>query len=102
LPKAYCQSTSSIGKYFSHRKRGDRPFAIILEDSIEIIDQKLYFIASIHMESIVIPETIDSIRAKFSNLTAHEIMYQTDKSLGIDKKMEAYKEIFQYENINNE
>ncbi|OMF61056.1 type II glyceraldehyde-3-phosphate dehydrogenase [Paenibacillus sp. FSL R5-0766] len=91
LPQKYSQSTSSIEQSYSHRKRGDRPFVIILEDSIEVVGQKLYFMASIHMESIVVPETIDSIRAKFSNLMAEEIIYKTDKALGINKGMESYQ-----------
>ncbi len=90
LPSGYSQNTSSIEGYYDQRKRGDRPFVIVIEDSIELEGEKLYFTASVHMEAIVIPDTIDAIRAKFSTLPLNEIIYKTDKTLGIEKKWEAY------------
>ncbi|MBA9087204.1 glyceraldehyde-3-phosphate dehydrogenase (NAD(P)) [Fontibacillus solani] len=93
LPGLHSHSTSTIEAFFSNRKRRDRPYAVLLEDSIEIIGNKLFFIASIHMESIVIPETIDCIRAKFSDMNASDIIMMTDHSMHMDKETEAYKNL---------
>lgn len=87
-------STANLHAHFAEeqRLRGDRPELFIWEDSVHIEHKTLCLVLNIHMESIVIPETIDCIRAMTKQpLDLADCMWKTDTALGIARSTECYQ-----------
>lgn len=79
--------TPQVMEYGRDRSPGGRPDVmenVLWENGIHLNGKDLYFFQAIHQESIVIPETIDAIRAVL-NLSpdARSSIELTDRSLGI-------------------
>lgn len=84
-------STAHLGLLAGGRLRDDRPELLVWEESIQIVDRELFIMVSIHMESIVVPETIDCIRSLTgSKRNRMQSIYQTDRAMGIAKSSECY------------
>ena len=64
---------------------------MIFEESINVESGIAYWIHVVHQESIVVPENIDCIKAMFGEKDKWKAIYETDKTLGIEKKKECYK-----------
>jgi len=75
------------------RPRGDRPELMVWENSVCVSDDFVHLQACIHMESIVIPENIDCIRAMLCGVEREASIQQTDQALGIAKPPESYRMI---------
>ncbi len=66
--------------------RPDVPENILWEHGIHLVGAQLYFFQAIHQESIVVPETIDAIRAMLGLAPdAASSIEMTDRSLGIPR-----------------
>ena len=87
------KSTADIIEHFRDlgRKRYDMPEVAVFEESINVESGKAYWIHVVHQESIVIPENIDCIKAMFGEKDKWKAIYETDKTLGIEKKKECYR-----------
>jgi glyceraldehyde-3-phosphate dehydrogenase (NAD(P)) len=68
------------------RPRGDMWEVAVWEDSLAVDDHDLYLCYQVHNEAIVIPETVDAIRA-LTGLHRHGAVSIgiTDRTLGIEK-----------------
>jgi glyceraldehyde-3-phosphate dehydrogenase (NAD(P)) len=68
------------------RSRYDMYEVAIWDESISVEKGKFYWIHAVHSEAIVIPETIDAIRAITGVETdKYKSIEKTNKSLGIEK-----------------
>lgn len=87
------KSTADVIEHFRDlgRKRYDMYEAVIFEESINVESGIAYWIHVVHQESIVVPENIDCIKAMFGEKDKWKAIYETDKTLGIEKKKECYK-----------
>ena len=65
------------------RSRGDIYEGTIWEDSVTVEDGDVYMFMAVHQEAIVIPETIDAIRAIMGSGTKEESLRLTNQTLGI-------------------
>ena len=63
--------------------RGDFPETCIWEEGVGMYDEELFFPQAIHQESIVVPESIDAIRAAMGYSHARRSIEKTNASLGI-------------------
>ena len=71
----------------SGRDRSDMYEVVVWEDSVNVKDKELYFFQAVHQESIVVPSTIDCIRAMFSlEKDGAKSIEKTNKSLGIQNQ----------------
>ena len=79
------KSTSQILDYGRElgRNRSDIYEAIIWKDSINLIENELYFYMGVHQESIVVPENVDAVRALQGKITANDSIRITNETLGI-------------------
>ena len=79
------KSTSQILDYGRElgRNRSDIYEAIIWKDSINLIENELYFYMGVHQESIVVPENVDAVRALQGKITANDSIKITNETLGI-------------------
>jgi glyceraldehyde-3-phosphate dehydrogenase (NAD(P)+) (phosphorylating) len=66
------------------RERGDWPEVLLYACSLAMSRTRLHLMAAIHMESIVIPDTIDSVRAMVDpGSDAAASLRTTDRALGL-------------------
>jgi glyceraldehyde-3-phosphate dehydrogenase (NAD(P)) len=65
------------------RPRGDLWENFLWQDSITVTDGGIYCFQAIHQESIVVPETIDAIRALLDASSETESRRTTDQRLGV-------------------
>ncbi len=65
------------------RPRGDMYEVALWEDILTVQDKELFFVAAVDNQAIVVPETIDAIRALAGSSTAEESTRVTDGTLGI-------------------
>jgi glyceraldehyde-3-phosphate dehydrogenase (NAD(P)) len=69
------------------RPRGDMWEVAVWEDALAVDDHEIYLTYQVHNEAIVIPETIDAIRAVTELERIGELSIQkTDASLGVTKR----------------
>jgi glyceraldehyde-3-phosphate dehydrogenase (NAD(P)) len=90
------KTTAELGAYFSDkgRQRGDWPEVFIWEESLQVRERVVHLIMAVHMESIVIPDTIDCLRAvSGGDPSVQNCMWQTDAALRIAKTHECYEEL---------
>ncbi len=73
------------------RKRYDMQEVAVFEESISVDDGIAYWIHTVHQESIVIPENMDCIKAMLGEKEKWDAIYETDKSLGIEKEKSCYR-----------
>ena len=64
-------------------KRSDMNELCVWEEGIGHYDGELFFPQAVHQESIVVPETIDCIRAMLGTMNKEESINKTNKSLNI-------------------
>ena len=79
-------STAEIMEYAKDlgRPRGDLFEIAVWKESINIVDNELYYMQAIHQESDVVPENIDAIRAMLEMETdPQKSIYQTNKNMEI-------------------
>jgi glyceraldehyde-3-phosphate dehydrogenase (NAD(P)) len=73
-----------------HRPRADQPEVLVWPDSIAVDDGVLLLTAAVHMESIVVPETIDCVRALCGLERDGSACAQlTDSALDLDEPVRA-------------
>jgi glyceraldehyde-3-phosphate dehydrogenase (NAD(P)) len=81
--------TPHVLEYGQDRNPGGRPDVmenVLWEHGVHLVDGDLHFFQAIHQESIVIPESIDALRAMFSlSPRAAESIELTDRALGIPR-----------------
>jgi glyceraldehyde-3-phosphate dehydrogenase (NAD(P)) len=84
--------TAALRSRFAGRPRGDRPELVVLKDSIATRGDQLFLSAVIHMESIIVPETVDCVRAiSTTGLDQAACMRRTDQALSIAKPARCYE-----------
>ncbi len=66
------------------RKRSDMPEAAVWEETVTVDDGTLYWIHMVHQESIVVPDSVDAIRAMFELESKEASIEKTNDSLGIE------------------
>lgn len=72
-------------------RRGDRHAVTIWRSSIVVEGRSLFLHMAIHMESIVVPETVDCIRGLLGlSGRAGQAMWLTDQALGIQADQTSY------------
>jgi len=79
-------STAEIMEYAKDlgRPRGDLFEIAVWRESLNIVDNELYYMQAIHQESDVVPENVDAIRAMLEMETDHEkSIAKTNKNMGI-------------------
>ncbi len=79
-------STAEIIERFRDlgRLRYDMPEVVVWEEMISVKDDRLFWAHAVHSESIVVPESIDAIRAMTGlEKDGWKSIEKTDKSLGI-------------------
>lgn len=67
------------------RNRSDIYEAVVWKDSIAVVDGEAYFFMHVHMEAIVVPESIDALRAMCTDWPKEESIRTTNRALGILK-----------------
>ena len=79
------RSTAEIIEYAKDigRSRGDMPEICIWEETIGVLDNKLFYLQAIHQESNVIPENMDAVRAVTGLCGQEESIRKTNESLSI-------------------
>ncbi len=70
-----------------HRPRNDLYEICVWRESVSVVGSELYMFYGVQQESDVIPENIDAIRASLRLMGAEESMDETDRSLGIVRKL---------------
>jgi glyceraldehyde-3-phosphate dehydrogenase (NAD(P)) len=66
------------------RPRGDLFEIAVWKESLNIVDNELYYMQAIHQESDVVPENVDAIRAMLEMETDPEkSIARTNKNMGI-------------------
>lgn len=82
--QGYESTAQVMERYRDTKMRGDMMDVMIWEESINTEGENIYWMHAVHSESIVIPETIDAIRA-ISGIEKNSAksVEKTDKSLGI-------------------
>jgi len=78
-------STAEIMEYAKDlgRPRGDLFEIAVWRESLNIVDNELYYMQAIHQESDVVPENVDAIRAMLEMETDHEkSIARTNKNMG--------------------
>lgn len=88
------RSTADVANFYreQHRWRQDRPEVYVWREGVTLHGATVYLTASVHMESITIPETIDCIRAALGREpNAWTSIERTDQSLGIAKSPACYR-----------
>ena len=86
--------THQLGKLAAElgRLRGDRPELLVWGNSISSVRRTLCLQVSVHMESIVIPESMDCVRGLLGmQESCAAVMWKTDTALGIAKDPENYR-----------
>jgi len=79
-------STAEIMEYAKDigRPRGDLFEIAVWKESLNIVDNELYYMQAIHQESDVVPENVDAIRAMLEMETDPEkSIARTNKNMGI-------------------
>ncbi len=79
-------STAEIMEYAKDlgRPRGDLFEIAVWRESLNIVDNELYYMQAIHQESDVVPENVDAIRAMLEMETNPEkSIARTNKNMGI-------------------
>ncbi|MGB8233759.1 MAG: phosphorylating glyceraldehyde-3-phosphate dehydrogenase [Methanobacterium sp.] len=79
-------STAEIMEYAKDigRPRGDLFEIAVWKESLNIVDNELYYMQAIHQESDVVPENVDAIRAMLEMETDPEkSISRTNKNMGI-------------------
>ncbi len=79
-------STAEIMEYAKDlgRPRGDLFEIAVWRESLNIVDNELYYMQAIHQESDVVPENVDAIRAMLEMETDSEkSIARTNKNMGI-------------------
>ena len=79
-------STAEIMEYAKDlgRPRGDLFEIAVWRESLNIVDNELYYMQAIHQESDVVPENVDAIRAMLEMETDPEnSIARTNKNMGI-------------------
>lgn len=79
-------STASIMEYARDigRPRGDLFEIAVWKESINIVDNELFYMQAIHQESDVVPENVDAIRAMLELESDHDkSIEKTNKSMNI-------------------
>ena len=79
-------STAEIMEYAKDigRPRGDLFEIAVWKESLNIVDNELYYMQAIHQESDVVPENVDAIRAMLEMETNPEkSISRTNKNMGI-------------------
>jgi len=67
------------------RPRYDMPEVAVWEELTSVRGNKVYWMHAIHSESIVVPESVDAIRAMFDLMPSEESIEKTNKAMGIMK-----------------
>lgn len=67
------------------RNRSDIYEAVVWRDSINVVDGEACFFMHVHMEAIVVPESVDAVRAMCSAWPGDESIRTTNRTLGILK-----------------
>lgn len=67
------------------RSRSDLYEAVVWKDSIAVVEGEAYFFMHVHMEAIVVPESVDAIRAMCTDWPKVESIRTTNRALGILK-----------------
>ena len=67
------------------RPRNDMYEVGMWEDSINVVGNRIYWSHAVHSEAIVVPETVDAIRAVMKAGSKADSMKKTNKSLCIEK-----------------
>ncbi len=65
------------------RSRGDIYEGTIWEDSVTVDQGEVYMFMAVHQEAIVIPETVDGIRALMGTSSKEDSMRITDETMGV-------------------
>lgn len=68
-----------------HRPRGDMYEVALWEDVLKVQGQELYYTCQVDNQAIVIPETIDAIRALTGSADAGTSMCRTNETLGVQQ-----------------
>ena len=86
--------TAQIAEYFrDFRLRYDMPELFIWEEPLDVVGNSVYIMASVHQESIVVPENIDCIKAMCEmESDKYTAIRETDLALGISKDASCYAE----------
>ena len=81
------KSSSQIAEMFRDivRPRNDMYEVGMWEDSINVVGNRIYWSHAVHSEAIVVPETVDAIRAVMKAGSKADSMKKTNKSLCIEK-----------------
>lgn len=66
-----------------HRPRGDMWEVALWEDVLTVEGNELYYSYQVDNQAIVVPETIDALRALTATADADESMRLTDETLGL-------------------
>ena len=84
--------TAQIAEYYrDFRTRYDMPELFIWDEPLDASGKYLYVMASVHQESIVVPENVDCIKAMCGmEPDRMKAIYETDKAMGIAKSKECY------------
>jgi glyceraldehyde-3-phosphate dehydrogenase (NAD(P)) len=76
------------------RERGDRPEVLLYSRSLTVSDRALHLMACIHMESIVVPDTIDCVRAQLAPACEPaRSLSITDRALGLEVAGRRYETV---------
>ncbi|MFH1409452.1 MAG: type II glyceraldehyde-3-phosphate dehydrogenase [Nanoarchaeota archaeon] len=73
-----CELARDLG-----HKRGDMMDLCVWKEGMGLHHGELFFMQAVHQESIVVPETVDCIRAMMGEEDAEKSMLLTNKSLGM-------------------
>ncbi len=66
------------------RSRSDMPEAAVWEETVTVEGDTLYWIHMVHQESIVVPDSIDAIRAMFGMEDKEDSIRMTNDAMGIE------------------